>query len=87
MTCFLLLARLGVQPREGFSLHPWNPNCARIMGILGNVLVGWPYSSQMAQGEIFQGSAVAFAFFPLALFGWGGAGAGAMIGFCGSGGG
>ena len=33
MTCFSLLARLGVQPRGGFPLYPWNPKCARIMGI------------------------------------------------------
>ena len=26
MTCFSLLARLGVQPRGGFSLYPWYPN-------------------------------------------------------------
>ena len=35
------------------------------------------------QGGIYQGSTVAFTFFPLALFGWGGVGAGAVVGFTG----
>ena len=39
----------------------------------------------MAQGGVYRGFAVAFAFLPLALFGWGSAGA--MVGFCGLGGG
>ena len=30
MTCFLLLAHLGVQPWGGFSLYPWHPNVHRV---------------------------------------------------------
>ena len=41
----------------------------------------------MVQGGIHRGSAVALAFLPVALFGWGGVGAGAVVGFCGLGGG
>ena len=41
----------------------------------------------MVQGGTFRGSAVALAFLPLALFGWGDAGVGAAVGFCGLGGG
>ena len=40
----------------------------------------------MAQGGTCRGSAVALVFFPLALLGWGGAGAGAAVGLCGLGG-
>ena len=41
----------------------------------------------MVQGRIYRGSEVAFAFFPLALLGWGGVGVGVVVGFCGPGGG
>ena len=36
-----------------------------------------------AQGGIYRGLAVAFTFFTLALFGWGSAGASAVVGFLG----
>ena len=37
----------------------------------------------MVQGRICRGSTVALAFLPLALFGWGGAGASVVFGFAG----
>ena len=41
----------------------------------------------MVQGRICHGSMGDFAFLPLALSGWGGASAGAVVGFCGPSGG
>ena len=70
-----------------FSFVSKASKCAWIIGISGQFLVGWPCCSQMAQGEICLGSAVAFAFFPLALFEWGSVGVGVVVGFFGPGGG
>ena len=41
----------------------------------------------MVQGGTCHGSAVALELFPLALLGWGGAGAGAAVALCGPSGG
>ena len=84
---FLTIGPLGSSTMGRFSVVSMASKCTRIIGISGYFCVGWPYSLQTVQGIICRGSAVAFAFFPLALFGWGGVGASAVVGFCGSSGG
>ena len=87
MPCSLLLEWLGVQPWGCFHLHPWHPDAHGPLGFQGNSELDGPVSCRWRKVGLIVALQVVLVFFPLALLGWGYAGAGVAVGLCGPGGG